>query len=74
MINNVHADDTVSRPQMPKSGLRGAGVKAEARRMAGRSEAQSLDAGEHRPTILGCRRTTSSESHGWEPMTTTAIQ
>jgi hypothetical protein len=34
-----------------RRGLRGAGVKAEARRTAGRSGAQSLDAGEHRPTF-----------------------
>ena len=65
MINSVHADDEIeSRRQLPKSGLRGAGVKAEARRTAGRSEAQSLDAGEHRPTLPGRRRTASSESHG----------
>ena len=57
MINRVHADDEIeSRRQLPKSGLRGTGVKAEARRMAGRSEAQSLDAGEHRPTVASCRR------------------
>jgi hypothetical protein len=30
---------------------RGAGVKAEARPLAGRSRAQSLDAGEHRTTL-----------------------
>jgi len=40
-----------------RCGLRGAGVKAEARRTAGRSGAQSLDAGEHRPRLLGRRRT-----------------
>jgi hypothetical protein len=63
-----------SRRQWLKRGLRGAGVKAEARRTAGRSEVQSLDAGEHWPTLRGRPRPTSSESHGWEPMTTTVIQ
>jgi len=39
------------RRQMLNKARRGAGVKAEARPWAGRSSAQSLDAGEHRTTL-----------------------
>ena len=63
MINSGRADDEIERRrQLPKSGLRGAGVKAEARRTAGRSEAQSLDAGEHRPRLPWPPANASSES------------